>query len=78
MNTIFNPATRTAELLQARSPSGQLEKLDSALDEGYATSRRIEGKVEIDWHGIFATGWNELEAIANWIAFAMEHKGETA
>lgn len=79
MDTLFNEATRTAELLQNRSPSGQLEMLDSALDEGYAivTSEGYgRSDYELEWHGIHAQGAHELEAIANWITLALRESEE--
>ncbi|MBL1434709.1 MAG: hypothetical protein COB08_000710 [Rhodobacteraceae bacterium] len=79
MNNLFNPATRTAELLQKRSREGQLEMLDTALDEGYATTSRV-GRVtiQIEWHGINAAGTNVLEAIDNWITLALRTTGDAA
>ncbi|MBL1436533.1 MAG: hypothetical protein COB08_010085 [Rhodobacteraceae bacterium] len=79
MNNLFNPATRTAELLQKRSREGQLEMLDTALDEGYATTSRV-GRVtiQIEWHGINAVGTSALEAIDNWIILALRAAGEDA
>lgn len=79
METLFNQATRTAELLQKRSPEGRLEMLDSALDEGYATTA-VAGTViiQINWHGIIAEGLNVLEAIDNWIILALPVAGEAA
>ena len=80
MNQLFNPATRTAELLQQRSIEGQLEMIDSAISERRA--RMIitggAGYAEIEWHGIRATGSDVYEMIDNWIVLALFEAGELA
>ncbi|MBL1435660.1 MAG: hypothetical protein COB08_005620 [Rhodobacteraceae bacterium] len=70
MNNLFNPATRTAELLQKRSREGQIEMLETALTEGYANiSSNGTGCMPctFGWHNMEASGTDELDAIYNWI-----------
>lgn len=78
MGTLFDQATRTAELLQKRTPNGRLEMLDTALDEGYATMKTEHGIRYLAWHGLSTAGWNELEAIEHWITIVARHTGEAA
>ncbi len=78
MDTLFDQATRTAELLQKRSPNGRLEMLDTAISEGYATMTVKHGLRTLTWHGFTTIGWNELEAITHWITVALRQAGEAA
>ena len=78
MEALFNQATRTAELLQKRSPNGQLEMLDTALDEGYATMEVDVGMRTLNWHGFTTIGGNDLQAISNWITAVERQNGEAA
>ena len=76
---IFNKATRTADLLLERGPQGQLEMLDSAVAEGYATIMpHHRFGMELVWHDITAYGAHELEALDNWLTLALREAGEAA
>jgi len=68
MRAIFNEANRMAEYLGLRSPVARIDVLNRQLYEGHARFLPTSGnQLEIEWHGVNATGRDKRELVENWI-----------